>query len=172
MRTLKHIAPIDAHILGAISDFTCETIDDMLAPPETGKARPSRVATPFTVAEEAFTLTLERGSIVNLATVNLDFSQALIALKQGNRVCRLGWNGKRMFLFLVPGSTFNVNRPPLLGIYAEGTPITYHGHIDIKTADDKVVPWTASQADLLATDWMICQDKAEEPKNKEHPTGG
>jgi hypothetical protein len=81
------------------------------------------------------------------------FSGALVALKQGRRVFREGWNGEGMFLFLVQGSTFNVNRPPHLGIYPEGTEIRYHAHIDMKTAQGDVVPWVASQTDLLADDW-------------------
>ena len=85
----------------------------------------------------------------------LNFSEALIALKAGKRVARAGWNGKGMFLFLVAGSTFKVNRPPLLGIYEEGTEINYHAHIDMKTADGQVVPWLASQTDVLADDWMV-----------------
>lgn len=84
-----------------------------------------------------------------------DFGDAVRALKAGQRVAREGWNGKGMFLFLVPGSTFKVNRPPLMGIYPEGTEINYHAHIDMKTADDKVVPWLASQTDVLANDWVI-----------------
>lgn len=84
-----------------------------------------------------------------------NFSHALDHLKQGQRVARLGWNGKDMFLFLVPGSTFRVSRPPLLGIYPEGTEIRYHPHIDMKTAQGYVVPWLASQADLLADDWIL-----------------
>lgn len=82
------------------------------------------------------------------------FAGALSVLKSGGKVARVGWNGKDMFLFLVPGSTFKVNRPPLLGIYPEGTEIQYHPHIDMKTAQGYVVPWLASQADLLAEDWM------------------
>jgi len=84
-----------------------------------------------------------------------NFGKAIEALKQGNKVARTGWNGKNMFLFLVPGSTFKVNRAPLLGIYPEGTEINYCPHIDMKTADDKVVPWLASQTDVLAEDWEI-----------------
>lgn len=87
----------------------------------------------------------------------LDFSTALVYLKSGYKVAREGWNGKGMFIFLVPGSTFKVNRPPLLGIYTEGTEINYHAHVDMKTADNKVVPWLASQTDLLAEDWMIVE---------------
>jgi len=83
----------------------------------------------------------------------MDFGTALENLKDGNRMQRAGWNGKGMFIFLVPGSTFVVNRPPLLGIYPEGTEIEYHAHIDMKTAQGYVVPWLASQADLLDEDW-------------------
>ena len=87
----------------------------------------------------------------------MDFGQALVALKGGSRVSREGWNGKGMFLFLVPGSTFQVNRPPLLGIYPEGTEISYHAHVDMKTAQGDVVPWLCSQTDMLAEDWGVVQ---------------
>lgn len=89
---------------------------------------------------------------------SLTFGLAVEALKKGLKVARLSWNGKGMFLFLVPGSTFRVSRPPLLGIYPEGTEINYCPHVDMKTADDKVIPWSASQADVLAEDWMIVRD--------------
>ncbi len=82
-----------------------------------------------------------------------DFSQALKFIKEGLRVTRKGWNGKKMYVFLVPGSTFKVNRPPLLGIYPEGTVINYHAHVDMKTADGTIVPWLCSQTDMLAEDW-------------------
>ncbi len=87
----------------------------------------------------------------------MTFGDALECLKRGMKVARAGWNGKGMFLFLVQGSTFQVNRPPLLGIYPEGTTINYCPHIDMKTADDKVVPWLASQTDMLADDWGIIE---------------
>jgi len=86
------------------------------------------------------------------------FSEALEFIKQGDKVCRSGWNGKGMFVFLVPGSRFTVNRAPLLGIYPEGTEINYHAHIDMRTADGQIVPWLASQTDLLADDWMLMQN--------------
>lgn len=88
------------------------------------------------------------------------FEAALAVVKAGGRVARRGWNGAGMFIFLVPGSTFAVNRPPLLGIYPEGTVVDYHGHIDMKTAQGYVTPWVASQADLLADDWFEVADGA------------
>ena len=84
-----------------------------------------------------------------------NFSAALEFLKNGVRMQRAGWNGRNMFIYLVPGSKFPVNRPPLLGIYPEGTEITYLPHIDMRTADGSCVPWLASQTDLLAEDWQI-----------------
>ena len=50
-----------------------------------------------------------------------DIGWAVWMMREGERVRRSGWNGKGMFLFLVPGSHFKVNRAPLLGIYPEGT---------------------------------------------------
>lgn len=84
----------------------------------------------------------------------MDFGDALRALKAGKRVAREGWNGKGMFLFLVNGSTFTVNREPLLSIMGEGTQVQYHAHVDMKTAQGYVVPWLCSQADMLAADWI------------------
>lgn len=83
----------------------------------------------------------------------MDFSHALNYIKINVRMRRLGWNGEGMFVFLVPGSEFAVSRPPLLGIYPEGTVIKYHAHIDMRTADGTIVPWLASQTDILADDW-------------------
>lgn len=88
----------------------------------------------------------------------MDFSDALANVKSGFKMSREGWNGKGMFVFLVPGSKFQVNRPPLLGIYPEGTTINYHAHIDMRTADGQIVPWVASQSDLLANDWNAVLD--------------
>jgi hypothetical protein len=85
----------------------------------------------------------------------MSFGDALEYLKRKGRVARRGWNGKNMFLFLVDGSTFKVNRPPLLGIYEEGTEINYHAHIDMRTADGQIVPWLASQSDMLSEDWYL-----------------
>ena len=83
-----------------------------------------------------------------------NFSEALELVKRGFRMARAGWNGAGMFIFLVQGSTFKVNRPPLLGIYPEGTEVNYQAHIDMRTANGMIVPWLASQTDLLSEDWV------------------
>lgn len=86
---------------------------------------------------------------------SLSFGHAMVAMEEGLRVARKGWNGKNMFLFKVSGSTFQANRPPLLGIYPEGEWIEYQSHIDVKTADGTIVPWLCSQSDMQANDWCI-----------------
>lgn len=92
----------------------------------------------------------------------MDFSRALEILKTGGLVSRTGWNGSGMFLYLVEGSKFKVNRAPLLGIYPEGTRVCYLPHIDMRTADGSCVPWLASQADLLSEDWVEVEGGVEE----------
>ncbi len=82
---------------------------------------------------------------------------AVKQMHNGSLVRRSGWNGKGMFIFLVPGSRFTVNRAPLNVIFPEGTEIDYHPHVDMKTATGQIVPWLCSQADLLATDWEIAE---------------
>lgn len=86
----------------------------------------------------------------------MDFGKAVEALKAGGKVARAGWNGKGMFLFLVRGSTITVDpRRPLASVFPPDSTVDYLPHIDMKTADDKVVPWLASQTDVLAEDWQV-----------------
>lgn len=87
----------------------------------------------------------------------LTFGEALACAKRGSKIARQGWNGKGMFVFLVQGSTFTVNRAPLLGIYPEGTVVKYRAHLDMRTADGQIVPWLASQSDVLDEDWVIVE---------------
>lgn len=68
------------------------------------------------------------------------FSRAIEILKEGGRVARTGWNGKGMWLELqVPDEHNKMTLP----------------YIYMKTADDNVVPWLASQTDILAEDWEM-----------------
>lgn len=85
----------------------------------------------------------------------MDFGSALNALREGKLVARAGWNGKSMFLYLVKGGEFTVSREPLRSILGEGARARYCDHIDMKAADGSLVPWLASQTDVLATDWIV-----------------
>lgn len=90
----------------------------------------------------------------------MDFGQALQALRNGARVARHGWNGRRMFVVLVPGSTITVAEDRPLGQalpHLVGTPVDYRPHLDMWTVDEDIVPWVASQTDLLAEDWTVVE---------------
>ena len=82
------------------------------------------------------------------------FGRAVDLLKQGQRVARNGWNGKGMFLLLVKGASVT---EPINDCYGDpqevGLPVL--DAIYMKTADNKLVPWLASQTDVLSEDWVI-----------------
>lgn len=72
--------------------------------------------------------------------VNMGFGEALYKLKMGERVTRQGWNGKGMWLALqVPDEHSKMTLP----------------YIYMRTAHGNLVPWLASQTDLLAVDWAL-----------------
>lgn len=92
---------------------------------------------------------------------NVDFGAAIRALKDGKRVAREGWNGKGMFLFLLPANTVPVSvihDPALRSVVDElgGETFEALGSIRMKTADGKILTgWLASQTDILSEDWVI-----------------
>ena len=86
--------------------------------------------------------------------MTFNFSEALMRLRRGCLLRRVGWQGGGQFIFLVGGSTFSVSRAPLLGIFPEGTVVNYYPHIDMRVADGTIVTWTAGQMDLLSEDWI------------------
>lgn len=86
----------------------------------------------------------------------MNFESALAEIKAGKKVGRTDWKNAKG-VFLVAGSTFNVNRPPLLGIFPEGTEINYRPHIDMIGADDSVGTWSPSMVDILAEDWEVIE---------------
>jgi hypothetical protein len=90
----------------------------------------------------------------------LTFGDAIAALKDGKRVARKGWNGKGMYLWLLPAAIVKAEwcREPHLKEVAEdnGGEIEALGSIRMMTADKKVLTgWLASQTDMLAEDWEI-----------------
>ena len=85
----------------------------------------------------------------------MNFSEALTFIKDGRRLARVGWNGSGMFVYLVAGSQFIVNRAPLISMFPEGTEITYRPHIDLKAVDGSCGVWSPSNSDVLADDWIL-----------------
>lgn len=69
-----------------------------------------------------------------------DFGWALKRLKGNQRVAREGWNGNGMHIALQTPDAHSKMRRPYLFMYP---------------VDGALVPWVASQTDILATDWYI-----------------
>lgn len=68
------------------------------------------------------------------------FGEALEALKSGQTVARKGWNGRGMWLGLQrPDANSKMTLP----------------YIYMSTVQGDLVPWLASQTDLLADDWEV-----------------
>ncbi|CAG9702593.1 hypothetical protein CNEO_170045 [Clostridium neonatale] len=79
-----------------------------------------------------------------------NFGDAINVLKVGGKVARKGWNGKGMFLKLVPNEFYDVG-VSIVERDCEGL----LPWIGMKTAENMFVPWLASQTDMLAEDWEI-----------------
>lgn len=93
---------------------------------------------------------------------DLNFGEAIEALKAGKRVRRAGWNGKGMYLWLLPAATIPAEwckEPHLKQLAVEnGGTVECLGSIRMKTADNKVLTgWLASQTDMLSSDWELVE---------------
>lgn len=90
----------------------------------------------------------------------MDFGNAIKALKFGYKVRRKGWNGKGMFLWLKPAAVVKAEwcKDPMLKELAEknGGEIPALGTICMLTAQGEILSgWLASQTDVLSEDWEI-----------------
>lgn len=98
---------------------------------------------------------------------NLTFGLAIEAAKKGHKIARKGWNGKGMFVVLMselklpphscqePGAKVNDRTAKYIG---EDTPLDSRPYFAMWTALGQWQPgWNASQADMLAEDWMIAE---------------
>lgn len=69
-----------------------------------------------------------------------DFGWALNKLNAGEKVCRERWNGKGMWIALQRPDEHSKMKLP---------------YLYMSTVDGKLVPWLASQTDLLSDDWSV-----------------
>lgn len=84
----------------------------------------------------------------------MDFGEALELLKRGKRVKRAGWHGRNMYIELQrPDENSKMTLP-----YIFINTCCVEGRRSIKG----VVPWLASQTDILATDWEEDKDYYEQ----------
>lgn len=94
------------------------------------------------------------------------FGDALVALKQGRRIARRGWNGVGMWIMLLktsaPGPIGEAGKYRTRALDGgryytdDGCVFDVQDCIGMKTSVGTIQPgWVASQADLLAEDWEI-----------------
>ena len=95
----------------------------------------------------------------------MNFGQAIEALKAGKKVARDGWNGKGMWIVLMPSlylppyntaDEFRKVNDRTAKHIGEDVPLDSQPYISMFTATKQWQPgWLASQSDMLSEDWMI-----------------
>jgi hypothetical protein len=78
----------------------------------------------------------------------MNIGDAVAAMETGEKVARIGWNGKGMWLELqVPDEHSKMTLPYVYINYPD----------DADNTPGARCPWLASQTDLLAKDWVLVQ---------------
>lgn len=81
----------------------------------------------------------------------VNFGEALELLKKGKRVARKGWNGKKQYIQLATGISYVSADGKLVNCEHEAIgnkAIAFVGTSGVQMG------WLASQADMLAEDWI------------------
>lgn len=113
------------------------------------------------VLEEEVTVPHCTGDSTNCSLCNnkeeliVDFSGALDALKEGYRVTRKSWveKGKQKYLYFVPAGTYPTQTDAARQEFGEEVP--YSAYIALRTDLGYVTPYTITNPDLLAEDWLV-----------------
>ena len=81
----------------------------------------------------------------------MNFGQAIEAMKAGKKVARAGWNGNGIFIKIqFPDSNSKMTHAY---IYIDTTKLQTVNPLAPKV----LVPWLASQTDMLSEDWQIIE---------------
>jgi hypothetical protein len=87
----------------------------------------------------------------------MTFGDALVELKDGSRLERRGWNGRGMFVYLVPAASYPVQTGAAKAHFGEGSMVPYNAYFAIKNVNDTVSTWVLSVNDCLAEDWQVVE---------------
>ncbi len=92
--------------------------------------------------------------------VDAPFEEALIWVKMGKKIARLGWNGPGQWVVAQraypDGIAINENTARATG-RPVGTVMIFDPYLMLHNAQGHFVPWTPSQGDLFATDWAVVE---------------
>lgn len=87
-----------------------------------------------------------------ISKANMNFGQAIVALKEGKRVKRAGWNGKNQYVELATSISYKNANGEIINCEHEAIgnkALAFIGTSGVQMG------WLASQADMLAEDWEI-----------------
>ncbi len=98
---------------------------------------------------------------------------ALEALKNGHAIARTGWNGKDMFVYMVPADSYAATTGVEKAYFGPDAAVPYSAHLAIKNTDDTVSTWVPSVNDCMANDWILVDvAKLREKRNKQVNNNG
>lgn len=102
---------------------------------------------------------------------NLNFGQAVEALKQGKMVTRSGWNGRGLFVFMQVPAEINKEIVPKMQSLPQSVKnefqrrfddpneqidaIYYSNQLALVSTSNMITGWAPSTSDSLAEDWEI-----------------
>lgn len=85
----------------------------------------------------------------------MNFGDAIKELKLGKRLQRTGWNGKGLFIYLVPAASYPVQTGAAKEHFGAGAMVPYAAYLALKNVDETVSTWAPSINDTLAEDWQV-----------------
>lgn len=97
---------------------------------------------------------------------NLNFGQALEAVKRGALISREGWNKKGLFVFMQVPAVIGEDIIPKMqslpdkaksAFVARGGSISYSNQMALVYPDNSIQGWAPSASDALAEDWMVLE---------------
>lgn len=83
----------------------------------------------------------------------MTFGEATQAAWKGAKICRSGWNGQGMYVYIVPAQSY----PAVTEIAKKefGEMVPYRAYWALKTAQNDVATWAPSGSDTLSEDWQV-----------------
>lgn len=85
------------------------------------------------------------------------FSGALLHLKGGACIARAGWNGRGMFVYMVPANAYPAQTSAAKAHFGDGALVPYRAYLALVGVDGAVSTWAPSVGDTLAEDWTVVQ---------------
>lgn len=88
---------------------------------------------------------------------SMSFGGAIAAINAGLKIARAGWNGRGMFVYLVPSSAYPAQTGAAKSHFGDGAMVPYNAYMAIKNVDETVSTWVPSVNDVLADDWSVVE---------------